>query len=124
MTSNSPHLLQLGKVTIFFVPSHKLDDARFFHGAHTARHLIHEFLVRRYRAYTHTPTPVKGFWIDPNGVLAHDVMDRFEVSFGSEDELNCLSEFLVELCEQLEEEAIYMTRGERSFLITRHPLKD
>ena len=117
--SDSPHLHPLGTMTVFYVPSHKLDDPRFYQGAQTARSAIHEYLMDRYRAYTQTPTPVKGFWVDQASVLVHDVMERFEVSFGVENEFDCLINFLVELCDRLQEEAIYVTRGDRSFLVTR-----
>ena len=46
-------------------------------------------------------------------------MERFEVSFGSESEFDRLIEFLAELCDRLGEQAIYVTRGERSFLVQR-----
>jgi len=118
-TKFSAHVLGLGKVTVFYIPSHKLDDPRFFQGTQTARNTIHEFMMKRYRAYTQSPTPVKGYWVDQNSELAHDVMERFEVSFGSEAEFNRLIEFLVGLCEKLREDAIYVTRGERSFLVQR-----
>lgn len=117
--SDSPHLLELGKMSVFYVPSHKLDDARFFHSAQTARSLIHEFLMHRYRAYTQTPTPVKGFWVDQTSTLVHDVMERFEVSFNREEEFDRLVDFLADLCERLQEESIYVTRGDHSYLVTR-----
>ena len=117
--SNSAHVHALGMVTVFYIPSHKLDDPRYFHGTQTARTAIHEFLMERYRAYTHSPTPVKGYWLDLHGQLVHDVMERFEVSFGSELEFDRLIEFLIEACDRLAEDAIYVTRGERSFLVQR-----
>jgi hypothetical protein len=117
--ADSPHLHCLGTMTVFYIPSHKLDDPRFFHGTQTARSSIHEYLMHRYRAYTQTPTPVKGFWVDQANDLVHDVMERFEVSFNVEDEFERLIEFLVELCDRLEEDAIYVTRGDQSFLVTR-----
>lgn len=116
---DSPHILALGTMTVFYVPSHKLDDPRFFHGTQTARSAIHEFLMHRYRAYTHSPTPVKGYWIDQSAQINHDVMERFEVSFNIEKEFNRLIEFLVELCQRLSEDAIYVTRGNRSYLVTK-----
>lgn len=119
--SNSPHLHALGTMTVFYVPSHKLDDPRFFEGAETARSAIHQFLMHRYRAYTQTPTPVKGFWVDQGSELVHDVMERFEVSFNVEREFEGLIRFLVELCDRLQEDAIYVTRGDCSFLVTREP---
>ena len=115
------HVDELGKVTVFYIPSHKLDDPRFFNGTQTARTATHEFLMHRYRAYTQSPTPVKGYWIDLTGQLVHDVMERFEVSFGSELEFEWLIEFLIDLCDRLTEDAIYVTRGERSFLVQRKP---
>ena len=119
MPELSSHLHSLGKMTVFYIPSHKLDDPRFFHGTQTARSSIHEYLMHRYRAYTQTPTPVKGFWIGTGRELVHDVMERFEVSFSVEEEFNRLIDFLVELCQKLDEEAIYVTRGDCSYLVQR-----
>ena len=117
--SNSLHLHELGKMTIFYVPSHKLDDPRFYENMQPARSSIHEYLMHRYQAYTQTPTPVKGFWVNQENIPVHDVMERFEVSFNVESEFDLLIEFLVNLCKRLDEDAIYVTRGDRSFLVTR-----
>ena len=114
MTDN---LIPLGKMTVFYVPSQKLDDARFFNGQHTARAEIHQFLMDRFRAYTHTPTPVKGFWVDHEDSLHHDVMERFEVSFDNESDFDQIIGFMVEMCRTLNEESIYVTRGDHSFLV-------
>ena len=48
------------------------------------------------------------------------MLERFEVSFESEKEFRRLVGFLGELCGRLEEEAIYLTRGEESFLVNRN----
>jgi hypothetical protein len=133
MSASKTNLYELGKVTVFYVPSHKLDDPRFFPqdpkvdsasipkgvSAQTARSTIHEFLILHFRAYTQTPTPIKGCWVDPAGQLVHDVMERFEVSFEKENDFKRLIDFLVEMCDRLKEEAIYVTRGDRSFLVRR-----
>src|SRR5713101_477691 len=78
------HLTPLGKMTLFYIPSHKL-DAPGPVGQHTPRGQIHEFLMQHYRAYTHTPSPVKGFWLNEDRAVLHDVLERFEVSFESEE---------------------------------------
>lgn len=110
-------LLSLGTMTVFYVPSHKLDDPRY--GADpTARITIHNFLMQHYRAYTHTPSPVKGYWMNERGVLYHDVMERYEVSFDTEPQFQAVVDFLARLCRTLEEESIYLTRGDRSYLVT------
>ena len=120
-TKNSPHIHALGTMTVFYIPSHKLDDPQFYHGTQTARSTLHEFLMHRYRAYTQSPTPVKGYWVDQDDQMAHDVMERFEVSFNKEDEFDRLIDFLVEICDRLSEDAIYVTRGNRSYLVTSKP---
>ena len=115
-----PAVFELGKMTVFYVPSHKLDDSQFFgEGSQNARSTIHEYLMERYRAYTHTPAPVKGYWTDADDYLVHDVMERFEVSFRTEKQFDHLIEFLADLCDGLDEDAIYVTRGDRSFLVAR-----
>lgn len=118
-TESQAAVHELGKVTVFYVPSHKLDHPKHASNSLTARQDIHEFLMDRYNAYTQTPTPVRGYWAAPDGEVFHDVMERFEVSFGSESEFDRLIEFLAELCDRLDEQAIYVTRGERSFLVRR-----
>jgi hypothetical protein len=112
----SKNVTPLGKMTAFYIPSHKL-DMPVEEGDHSPRGKIHAFLIEHYKAYTHSPSPVKGFWLDDGGRLTHDVLERFEVSFGSEKEFSNLVKFLGQLCLQLDEAAIYLTRGEESFLV-------
>lgn len=108
----------IGKMTVFYIPSHKLDAPRYSVDG-TARDHIHEFLIAHYKAYTHTPSPVKGYWISGGGELLHDVTERFEVSFGSEADFDKLIGFLRHMCQALDEESIYLTRGDESFLVGR-----
>lgn len=108
----------IGKMTVFYIPSHKLDAPRS-QDPSTTRGAIHEFLIAHFKAYTHTPSPVKGYWISGRGELLHDVTERFEVSFGSEADFARLIEFLRELAATLEEDTIYLTRGDESFLVGR-----
>lgn len=112
------NVTSLGKMTISYIPSHKL-DAPGPVGEHTPRGQIHVFLMQHYRAYTHTPSPVKGFWLNDQKAVQHDVLERFEVSFESETSFERLVEFLGKMCVSLGEEAIYLTRGEESFLVGR-----
>ena len=109
-------LTALGKMTVFYVPSHKL-DAPGPAGENTPRGKIHDFLIRHYNAYTHTTSPVKGFWLNDERAVVHDVLERFEVSFEAEPNFRQLLDFLRTLCDDLKEEAVYLTRGEASFLV-------
>jgi hypothetical protein len=116
--SQSQKLTPLGKVTLFYVPSNKLDVPGPA-GQGSPRGQIHDFLMGRYQAYTHTPSAVKGFWLDQRDKVQHDVLERFEVSFQSEQEFQSLIDFLRDLCRSLDEQAIYLTRGDESFLVHR-----
>jgi hypothetical protein len=109
-------LTPLGKMTAFYIPAHKLDVPAQERSL-TQRGVIHQFLIEYFRAYTHAPSLVKGFWLDDRGHMLHDVLERFEVSFGAECEFERLVAFLRQICASLGEEAIYLTRGEDSFLV-------
>ena len=113
-----PTLIALGKMTAFYIPSHKLDVAGDT-VTHSPRKQIHDFLIQHYRAYTHSPSPVKGFWLSDQAELTHDVLERFEVSFSTEPAFERLVAFLRDVAIQLNEQAIYLTRGEESFLVNR-----
>ncbi|MBX7073453.1 MAG: hypothetical protein K1X71_09930 [Pirellulales bacterium] len=113
-----PQITPIGKMTAFYIPSHKLDSPRYFRENSTRAH-IHEFLIQHYKAYTQTPSPVKGYWISSGGELTHDVTERFEVSFEAESDFDKLIAFLAELCQALEEDTIYLTRGDESFLVSQ-----
>lgn len=102
-------------MTAFYIPAHKLDAP--LRGAPAPRATIHEFLIEHFRAYTHAPSLVKGFWLDASGNMLHDVLERFEVSFDAEADFERLVDFLRRTCADLGEEAIYLTRGEESFLV-------
>lgn len=111
-------LTPLGKMTAFYIPAHKLDAPAGEHGP-TPRSTIHQFLIEHFRAYTHTPSLVKGYWLDDQAHMQHDVLERFEVSFGAEPEFERLVGFLRRMAANLGEAAIYLTRGEESFLVHR-----
>jgi hypothetical protein len=111
-------LTPLGKMTAFYIPAHKL-DAPATDPAPTPRATIHQFLVDHFRAYTHAPSLVKGFWVDERGQLVHDVLERFEVSFGEEQDFERLVSFLQRIGATLGEASIYITRGDESFLVHR-----
>ena len=112
------HLTPLGKMTAFYIPAHKL-DAPATDPAPTPRATIHQFLMDHFRAYTHAPSLVKGFWVDERGQLVHDVLERFEVSFGEEQDFERLVSFLRRIGATLGEASIYITRGDESFLVHR-----
>ena len=111
-------LTPLGKMTAFYIPAHKL-DAPPTDQAHAPRATIHQFLMDHFRAYTHAPSLVKGFWLDESGQLVHDVLERFEVSFGAEHHFDELVSFLRRIAATLGEASIYITRGDESFLVHR-----
>lgn len=113
-----PKVSFLGKMTVFYLPSHKLDHPQKVEHS-SPRQQVHDFLIANYSAYTHTPSPLKGWWTNSDDVVYHDVMERFEVSFDAEPEFEKLLDFLERLAHDLDEESIYLTRGDESFLVNR-----
>jgi hypothetical protein len=111
-------LTPLGKMTAFYIPAHKIDAPAADQGS-PPRATIHQFLMEHFRAYTHAPSLVKGFWLDERGQMVHDVLERFEVSFGDERDFERLVSFLRRMGASLGEASIYLTRGDESFLVHR-----
>lgn len=106
--------ISLGQVAVFYIPVQKLDHC-IKHGQ-TARELFDQFLLSHYDAYTLETGDIEGFWRQhPEAPLIRDENARYEVSFQGDVQL--FVSFLSEMCALLEEQAIYLTMGYRSWLV-------
>ena len=103
--SNVDHV---GKVAIFYLPSEKLTKR--------VRDKLHEFFMSRYSAYTHESSEIRGYW-SYQDKLFKDKHERYEVSFKGDEKFKEFVLFLSELCDMTNEESIYMSIGEESYLI-------
>ena len=102
---NSKHI---GKVAIFYIPANKLTKE--------VRKKLHNFFVKNYEAYTHETSKIQGFWTKENKIL-RDKHERYEVSF-DEKKIKKFVSFIAQICSEIKEDAIYLTFGNESYLIT------
>lgn len=104
----------IGQVAIFYIPTSKL-DMQILQG--TTRDLLHNFFVEHYNAYTHEISKIQGFWVKQD-ILVRDEHERFEVSFDGREKVQEFVNFLSLICGLIQEDSIYLTMGNKSWLIT------
>ena len=102
-----PKLEHIGKMAVFYLPQRKLNKFE---------DKIHEFLIANYGAYTHEESNIRGYWKQGKEIIK-DKNERYEVSFAGKDRIPKLIDFLSELCGDMKEDAIYLTMGDRSYLV-------
>lgn len=106
----------LGQVAVFYVPEQKLDSPDHVKYGYTPRELFDQFLMTHYDAYTLETGDIEGFWREhPEAPIMRDENARYEVSF--QGDVQVFVSFLSEMCAILEEQAIYLTMGYRSWLV-------
>lgn len=105
---NKQNVEIIGKAATFYLPSKKLNEA--------VRDMIHDFFVKKYSAYTHESSDIKGYWTS-DGSLIRDEHERYEISLAEED-LSSLVDFLADLAEHTKEDSIYLTVGHESYLVS------
>jgi hypothetical protein len=97
----------IGKMAVFYIPSSK---------AKSHQENVHQFLIKNFGAYTHEQSDIKGYWKKGKQII-RDKNERYEVSFEGKDRISVLVDFLSKLCKKMKEEAIYLTMGDRSYLV-------
>ena len=108
----------LGQIAIFYVPSRKLGSIEYGREGKTPRKVIEEFFLEKFGGLTHEQSNIQGQWRaeDAHKTLV-DQHDRYEVSFAGQRNTIEFLEFVSDLCALLEEESIYLTMGDRSWLV-------
>jgi hypothetical protein len=99
----------LGKVAVFYIPSEKNTDS--------IRQELHDFFVSKHNAYTHEASEIIGYWTDNNCII-EDKHERYEVSIRKK-EMSSLIDFISNLCEKINEKSIYLTIGNKSYLVSK-----
>lgn len=113
------NLIYLGHVAVFYVPIQKLDSVECGKTGKTPRQLFEEFLMENYDAYTLEISDTQGFWRQHSrSQIFCDKNARYEVSFDGRDRIKGFIAFLSEMCALLGEQAIYVTMGQKSWLVT------
>lgn len=100
--------IYIGKVAVFYIPVCKLTDE--------VREKLHVFFVQNYKAYTHETSKIQGFWMN-HDILVKDDHERYEISFEGKDKVKIFVDFLSEICTLIQEDSIYLTMGNHSWLV-------
>jgi hypothetical protein len=113
-----PHLVPLGRLAVFYVPSQKMDDPRYGRDGLTPTQLFDQFFLAKFGGLTHEESKIRGQWTSPDGQKVFtDLHQRYEVSFAGRKKTREFVAFLAEMCRLLGEESIYLTMGSRSWLV-------
>ena len=112
------NLVYLGHVAVFYVPVQKLECVEFGKDGKTPKQLFEEFLMENYDAYTLEISDTQGFWREhKKSQIFCDRNARYEVSFDGQERIIGFVAFLSEMCLLLQEQAIYVTMGHKSWLV-------
>jgi len=115
---NLDELIYIGQVAVFYVPIHKLDDLKYGMDGHAPRAMFEKFLLENYNAYTLEISDTQGFWRqNQKSHIFEDKNARYEVSFDGKNNVVIFVRFLSQMCSLMKEEAIYLTMGQKSWLV-------
>ncbi len=112
---NDPEIVSLGRMAVFLVPSKKMLRPLGL-GDESEESLLDRELIKRYQGLTKVTAHVEGSY-QLGGELVQESHIRYEVSFLGTDKVLEFVQLLKELCRKLNEESIYLTMGESSYLV-------
>jgi hypothetical protein len=111
-------LVPLGRIAVFYVPAHKMNDPAYGCDGRTPTQMFDEFFLRKFGGLTHEASHIRGQWTSPDGQKVFtDLHQRYEVSFSGKKKAMEFLTFLSEMCRRLQEDSIYLTMGTRSWLV-------
>ena len=114
------NFIYIGKMAAFYVPSNKLSKKEFGENGETPKDMFHNFFMKNFNAYTHEKSGIEGFWREKKGAIVIDENERYEVSFLDDNEqLEKFIKFLSKMCNLLNENSIYVTIGDSSWLVKK-----
>ena len=113
------NLVPIGQVAVFYLPASKLG----VNSRHWRR--LEAYFREHHFGYTFQGGTIYGYWMEEHGNFLREENLRFEVSFGGgEDTVKTFVAFLSDLCRQMEEDAIYLTMGYKSYLVMPRKAED
>jgi hypothetical protein len=110
MATDMRNLIPIGRMAIFYLPASKVSDS--------LRLRVERFLIGNFKGYTCQRVNIEGAWASSGGSVSLDSNIRFEASFAGKDRIPMLVDFLSGLCHEMREDALYLTMGEDSYLVT------
>lgn len=120
MKKDLKNFIYIGKMAAFYVPSDKLSKKEFGENGDTPKDMFHDFFMKNFNAYTHEKSGIEGFWRKGKGAIVIDENERYEVSFlDDKGQLEKFIKFLSKMCNLLNENSIYVTIGDSSWLVEK-----
>lgn len=116
-----PCLTYIGHEAIFYVPKYKLSTQV---GGKIISVQIHDFLAENYKAYTVGDSTITGFWIGGKKSLEvfEDKNVEYRVAFEGKPRVLSFINFLAKLCYDINEQALYLRMGYKSYLVYGSPV--
>ena len=109
----------LGRRATFLIPSVKVYNRKYSKTRQSVAKTIHQFLMDTFGAYTCTSGNIFGYY--QQGVFGeYDELREFRTSFKEDEQktkVPLLQEFLARVCEDIDEECIYLECGEDAMLV-------
>jgi|GEM_PF-1123395 hypothetical protein len=114
----------LGKRATFLIPSVKVYNRKYSRTRQSIAKAVHNFLNDTFSGYTCASGNIFGYFTSETA--EYDELREFRVAF-KEDERKTkvpkLQEFLAAICEDIDEECIYLECGEDAMLVYPTPNK-
>ena len=107
------HLHPIGRMAVFLVPARKLAEHPDIQAA------LETTLLRTYEGYTKMTQHIEGHYRMGPEIVRDDHV-RYEVSFSGKDRIESFVQMLVDLATDLGEDSLYLTMGDKSYLVGRH----
>lgn len=110
-------------MAVFYLPVNKLElyllnENKPHDSTPQIKDMIHNFLMEHHGAYTLESSNIQGFWrSSQQQAILLDSNVRYEVSFDGKEHIEVFVKFLSEICALIDEEAIYLTMGNSSYLV-------
>lgn len=117
----------IGHEAVFYIPKYKLTTCIDAPGVLSLNALgrptvemhIHEFLAKNYNAYTVADSTITGLWkSEKDNRVFKDTNVEYRVAYEGRGRVLHFVEFLSNLCRELNEEAIYLKMGYKSYIVT------
>jgi hypothetical protein len=112
LLADDPEIIELGRMAVVYIPVAKLEKNPSVQTA------FDNTLIQRYRGITKITQYVEGHYQMGPTTNVIDNHIRYEISFaGGEESVVPFINILKQLCRDLGENSLYVTMGEKSFLV-------
>ena len=106
------NLQSIGRMAIFYIPVQKLTEHP------ETQKWLEESLIHLYGGFTKITQNIEGHFQMGHEIIKDEHV-RYEVSFNGKKRIPAFVKLVAKLAGELGEEAVYLTMGEKSYLVSR-----